>query len=155
MKASGCLWNALTVVFLGLSLAAVAWTGAVFINPQGPLNPLKPLPLDDASLPSEPGLVATPTELIEFPTLPPEWTATFTPRPTASQTRTPTETDTPEPTATVDLSPVGPTATQSETPLPTRTPTRTPARVPPSATPGSYPATAVLPPPPTDAPGYP
>jgi hypothetical protein len=150
MKASGCLWNALTVLMLGLTVLACAWVGLVFANPQGPLNPLKP-PMLGADGTAEPEALGTPTDVIEFPTLPPEWTATFTPSASPTSTPTPTRTDTPAPTETVDLTPVGPTATQSETPQPTRTPTRTPRPVVPTSTPASYlgPAT------PTSASGYP
>ncbi len=158
MKASGCVWNALTLFFLGLSLLACVWTGAVFMNPQGPFNPLKPPALDAVDGPEIPGAEGTPTEQIRFPTLPPEWTETFTPQATVATTTAtlePTETDTPEPTETVLGSPIGPTATQSETPIATRTPTRTPARVPPTATLGSYPATQAAPASPTSSSGYP
>lgn len=154
MKASGCLFNALAVLFIALSLATCAWTGAIFVNPQGPFNPLRPPVLDTpVALPS-----ATPerqaTDALNFPTLPPEWTATFTPRPaTATATHSPEPSATPVPSATVLASPVGPTATHSETPQPTRTPTRTVRPLPPSPTPGSYPATSV-PPTPTSG-GYP
>ncbi len=149
MKASGCLWNALTVFFIAMSVVACVWAGAVFMNPQGPFNPLKPVILDVVEDTPEPE--GTPTEVINFPTLPPVWTATFTPQPT---TATPTQTHTPAPTETVVASPVGPTATQSETPQPTRTPSRTPAAVSPSQTPESYAGTS-LPPSATPGAGYP
>ncbi len=153
MKASGCIWNALTVFFIALSLLACVWAGAVFMNPGGPFNPLKPPILDGGAVSPVPDVAATPTPVDLFPTLPPEWTATFTPQPTpATPTETvePTETDTPEPTVTVIGSPVGPTATQSETPIPTRTPTATRPVIQPTATrpPANYP-------PPTPPTAYP
>lgn len=140
MKASGCLWNALTVLFVALTVMACVWVGAVFINPQGRFNPLRPVrPSPHASTP-EPAPIGTAIDPELFPTLPPEWTATFTP-PAATPTRTttPTVTLTPEASATVLLSPVGPTATQSETPEATATRTVRPPAA--SNTPRSYPPT--------------
>ena len=46
MKASGCIWNFLTIFFIALTLLACMWTVAVFMNPQGSLNPLKPADFD-------------------------------------------------------------------------------------------------------------
>ena len=146
MKASGCVFNALTVFFIALSIVACVWTGAVFMNPQGAFNPLKPPILDAADATPDPATVGTPTDEITFPTLPPEWTATPSPRPvtaTPSDTLTPEPSETPEPTDTLVASPVGPTATQSETPQPTRTPSRTAPPPPPTADPGAYPASPV------------
>ncbi len=150
MKASGCVFNALTVFFIALSIAACVWTGAVFMNPQGPFNPLRPPILDAAEATTDPAAQGTPTEEVTFPTLPPEWTATPSPRPvtaTPSDTLTPEPSDTAEPTETRLASPVGPTPTQSETPQPTRVPTNTVRPPPPTTDPGSYPPTQALPPP--------
>ena len=131
----------MTLVMLLLTALSCVWVCAVYMNPQGVFNPLKP-PLAGTARGQDTPVAppGTPTEEVVFPTLPPEWTATFTPQ-AATETRTPrpTATERPAATATVLLSPIGPTATESETPEVTRTPTRTVR--PPTATPatGGYP----------------
>jgi hypothetical protein len=131
------------MVVLVMTLLSCVWVGAVFANPQGPFNPLKP-PVGAlaADTPTPSATIATPTDSIEFPTLPPVWTATFTPN-AGTATPSATVTRTPRPSATVPLSPIGPTSTETEelTATPTNT-VRAPAT---TQAPGSYPATAGVP----------
>ncbi len=102
------LFDAITVLFVCLTVAAVALVVLILDNPQTPLNPFPP---------------PTVAPILQLPTLTPSATptdtptATFTPSitPTPSATFTPTDTATPTPSAT-------PTATPTQvingTPMP-------------------------------------
>ncbi len=131
---AGCatVFNLLAVFFLVLSCLSLGTVAALFANPQ--LNPIAVLrpPTEVAGLDLAtlvPNTSPTPSSLI--PTLPPEWTATFTPTPTetplatntptVTPTRTavpPTRTFTPTHTHTPTVTPTGPTPTFTRTKSP-------------------------------------
>ena len=151
MKSTGCLWNGLTLLMLGLTMLTCMWVGAVFVNPQGPFNPFKPT-LAGVPQSTEAPEIRPATQGTEevFPTLPPEWTVTFTPAPETSATPRPTNTRAARtPTATEAFTPIGPTPTETETTEPTITPSPTARPPQPTQPPGGYPGTAV----PTQPPG--
>jgi hypothetical protein len=128
--------NAINVLLLGVIVMLCLCFAVVVVNPAGVLNILTP--------------TATPSPTSRIPTLPPEWTATFTPTPT----------DTPAPTTEVPPSETPPSpgilgateASGTEAPTPTggaSSPTPSPVPLPsdtPSA--GGYP-----PPPASETPG--
>lgn len=144
----GCLGQVLnllsTLLFLGtaLVLAVVVllfnFPGVLRFVPGGSayMPPTAPAVAQVIQLPSL--LTATPgpsptldPDSAEYPTLPPEWTATHTP--TVTNTPLP-RTATVEPTETQPRATRTPTVTQTPTTTPTRTPTNTPAGPTPTAT---------------------
>jgi hypothetical protein len=124
LSGGSVLFNALTLIFLVMSLASLVCVGAVFAFPG--LVPLEFRPATRVALVTVPPLPAQPTATAtaRFATLPPEWTATLTLTP--SLTPIPSETFTLTPSRT----PRGPTETPTLTPSITRTPTRTPTVTP-------------------------
>jgi hypothetical protein len=118
------VFNALTAVFLLMSLASLVCVGAVFAFPG--LVPLEFRPATSIALSTIPTLPSQATATItpRFATLPPEWTATDTLTP--SLTPIPSETVTITPSRT----PRGPTETPTLTPSHTLTPSRTPTITP-------------------------
>jgi hypothetical protein len=102
------LFDAITVLFVSLTVAVIALVVLILDNPNTPLNPFPP---------------PTVAPILQLPTLTPSATPTATPTatytpsitPTPSATFTPTDTDTPTPSAT-------PTATATQvingTPMP-------------------------------------
>ena len=151
MKVSAGLFNLLAVLLVGMTALVCVGTAVIFINPTVFFNPFKPVSNEENLAPTvtpivTPGRLGTATNT-------PELTATHTPGPTIaspSATAVPSDTTTPagtQATATLTLfpSPVGPTATEIPTEIPTHT--RTPRPPPPTATGKPYPA------PPTVTPG--
>lgn len=145
MRTIDKVWTGLTAVLLLLTVVSCICVATVFVNPDGLFTflagPTDPIPEPLATVP--PFLSPTPT--IIYPTLPPEWTATATATETASAEATAnaseavSATDAPGASSTPVPSPIGPTATDTEPVLPTRTPTApaaTPSR---TGTPRSYP----------------
>ncbi|MCC7362093.1 MAG: hypothetical protein IT317_21595 [Anaerolineales bacterium] len=147
-RSGGCLGRVLnllaTLLFLGtlLVLALVVllfnFPGVLRFVPGGSAY-LPPTPPAVAEvIPVGPRLSPTPgpsptldPNSLEYPTLPPEWTATHTP--TVTNTPLP-RTPTSEPTETQPRATRTPTVTQTPTTTPTRTPTKTPAGPTPTAT---------------------
>jgi hypothetical protein len=145
MKILDRVWLGLSALLVLMTVASCICVASVFVNPEGVFTflagPTAPLPV----LLSTPPPFLSPTPVITFPTMPPEWTATTAPEasPTRRQGIAPEATASPTPDAdsspTAFPSPIGPTATDTEVTLPTRTATvrvPTPTR---TATPGSYP----------------
>jgi hypothetical protein len=111
---------AITAIFLSPGLLALVPGGSQLIATNLPV----PATAVALALPSATPLPGT---QVEFPTLPPEWTATSTPTITGTP---PPRTSTPEPSATAPR----PTRTATFTPTTTATPTRVPSRTPPGPT---------------------
>jgi hypothetical protein len=123
--------NILTAALVVLTLAAAAAITAIFISPgllalvPGGSDLIAvnvPVPATAVAL-VPPSATPVPGTQVEFPTLPPEWTATDTPTVTATPGP---RTATPEPSATS----ARPTRTATNTPTPTATATRVPSRTP-------------------------
>ena len=147
MRVLDKIWIGLSGLLLVLTVMSCICVATIFVNPDGVFSflagPTQPVPEILSTAPP----FLSPTATISFPTLPPEWTtapeaatATETP-PNAGGTATATPGEgltggnqTPIP------SPVGPTATDTDELLPTRTPTLPPLTPTRTATPGSYPA---------------
>jgi len=145
MKALDRVWIGLTFVLLTLTVVSCICVATVFVNPDGVFTFLAPptVPLPETVATVAP--FSSPTAPIVFPTLPPEWTPTQEPSQTPTEASTSTEVTPPtvvggeDATSTAVPSPVGPTATDTESVLPTRTATQrvaTPTR---TSTPGGYP----------------
>ena len=145
MKALDRVWIGLTFLLLGLTVVSCICVASVFVNPEGVFSflapPTVPLPAPVATVPP----FSSPTPIIVFPTLPPEWTPTTAPSETATEVATEVDETPPgitggdDATHTPVPSPVGPTATDTEGVTPTRTATvRVPAPTR-TRTPGSYP----------------
>jgi hypothetical protein len=125
------VFNLLTAVMILLTLASVAAIIAIFLSPGllalvpggSELIPVNaPVPATAVAL-VPPSATPAPGTQVEFPTLPPEWTATATPTIT---TTPPPRTATPESSATAPR----PTRTATYTPTPPPTATRVPSRTP-------------------------
>jgi hypothetical protein len=122
-------FSLLAVLFLALSCVSALCVGTVFAFPG-----IVPAPFQAPTFPSiatRPPLPVAPsaTHTSIAPTLPPEWTATFTLTPSI----TPTPSDTP--TLTPSRTPRGPTDTPTLTPSITPTPSNTPTLTPTGPTP--------------------
>jgi hypothetical protein len=125
------VFNLLTAALVVLTVLAVVAIVAIFVSPG--LLALVPggseLIAANAPVPATavalvpPSATPAPGTQVEFPTLPPEWTATSTP--TVTPTPGP-RTATPEPSTTAPR----PTRTATFTPTPSATPTRVPSRTP-------------------------
>lgn len=90
-----------TALFMVLTVLVAVCYVTVFVNPQMPFNPFKPLLVQlptPTAVAGIPGVSGTPTPIPTLtvrPTFPPTWTPTLTPTPT--NTFTPRPTSTPKP----------------------------------------------------------
>lgn len=101
--------NTLSLIFIGLSILAGLYYAFVFILPDTPLNPFRPIQIAQVVIPT----LGSPTA-----TVPPTWTPTpIGPSPTPRATITSAPTGTPRPTRT---------PLPTETPTPSITPTPSP-----------------------------
>jgi hypothetical protein len=145
MRTIDRVWTGLTAVLLVLTVVSCICVATLFVNPDGVFTflagPTDPIPEPLATVP--PFRSATPT--IIYPTLPPEWTATATATEAATELTADDTTEAvtggtgPNGSSTPVPSPIGPTATDTEQALPTRTPTAPAAQPSRTGTPRSYP----------------
>ncbi|MBI3177824.1 MAG: hypothetical protein HYZ35_07525 [Chloroflexi bacterium] len=105
------LYNALTVLTLGLTALFAAWAALVFANPASALNPLKPM--DELPMVAQLPTSVAVTRLFTSTPLPPTPT-----RPTATPLPPPSRTPTSLPT----VAPTVPTATEAPTVAPVSAP---------------------------------
>ncbi|HOV48046.1 MAG TPA: hypothetical protein PLM06_05355 [Anaerolineae bacterium] len=113
MRRHARLFNALTVVMLGLTVVVLGYYVLILLNPYTPLNPFPPA--TRVALLLLPSATPTPEGVAAPPTWTPTSTPTITPTPPPTLTSTPTLTPTPRPTYT-------PRPTATFTPRPTRAP---------------------------------
>ncbi len=115
MQRRARLFNGLTLVMLGLTVAVIAYYILIAINPTTALNPFPPA--TRVALLVIPTSTPTPEGLAAPPTWTPTSTPTVTPTPPSTFTPTPTAVVTPRPTIT-------PRPTDTPTPRPTLPPYR-------------------------------